>query len=73
MAHAAMPKLSKLERKLQKKITKSQRTLLKHDGIETSDKATKVYCLTSFDSFDLDLDRVTVIHLSTLLHRASVK
>ncbi|XP_056012477.1 alkylated DNA repair protein alkB homolog 8-like isoform X2 [Ostrea edulis] len=47
MAHAAMPKLSKLERKLQKKITKSQRTLLKHDGIETSDKATKILCVNN--------------------------
>ena len=35
-------RISKTERKLQKKIAKSQRTLLRHEGIETSETPTKV-------------------------------
>lgn len=42
-AQSAVSKLSKADRKLQKKIAKSQRTLLKHEGIETSEKTTKVW------------------------------
>lgn len=41
-AQLTVSKLSKSDRKLQKKIAKSQRTLLKHEGIETSEKTTKV-------------------------------
>lgn len=41
-AQSTVSKLSKSDRKLQKKIAKSQRTLLKHEGIETSEKTTKV-------------------------------
>lgn len=42
-AQSTVSKLSKSDRKLQKKIAKSQRTLLKHEGIETSEKTTKVW------------------------------
>lgn len=42
-AQSTVSKLSKADRKLQKKIAKSQRTLLKHEGIETSEKTTKVW------------------------------
>lgn len=35
-------KLSKSERKLRKKQTKSQHTLLKHDGIKASEVPTRV-------------------------------
>lgn len=41
-AQSTVSKLSKSDRKLLKKIAKSQRTLLKHEGIETSEKTTKV-------------------------------
>lgn len=42
LAQSTVSKLSKSDRKLKKKIAKSQRTLLKHEGIETSEKTTKV-------------------------------
>ena len=38
----SVTRISKTERKLQKKIAKSQRTLLRHEGIETSETPTKV-------------------------------
>lgn len=45
-AQSTVSKLCKADRKLQKKIAKSQRTLLKHEGIETSEKTTKVRITT---------------------------
>ncbi|XP_021346213.1 alkylated DNA repair protein alkB homolog 8-like [Mizuhopecten yessoensis] len=42
-----MTKLSKSERKLRKKQTKSQHTLLKHDGIKASDIPTKILCINN--------------------------
>lgn len=46
-AQSSVSKLSKADRKLQKKIAKSQRTLLKHDGIETSEETTKILCVNN--------------------------
>ncbi|XP_033742555.1 alkylated DNA repair protein alkB homolog 8-like [Pecten maximus] len=42
-----MTKLSKSERKLRKKQSKSQHTLLKHDGIQASDTPTKILCVNN--------------------------
>ncbi|XP_061165252.1 alkylated DNA repair protein alkB homolog 8-like [Saccostrea echinata] len=42
-----IPKLSKTERKLQKKVAKSEKTLLKHDGIGTSEQPTKILCVNN--------------------------